>query len=425
MARMEINIDMGRVDRAVDDLRRVGRAAREASDGGPGAGGGRVSGPASRFSRAEEQRRRAYAGGDEHTIFDAEYNYRRAADAYERAQRGGERSFTERLETFARSTRFGMGGVSPLLGRALDVFGAGRFGPAALAAGAAFSLGGSALAAAQSTLGPIGDAARLGLSPGQIGAFGSVGLQGRGAADAAEAFRQRLLSDPIAANVALQGGIRARPGLAGAADAPRILQQGIELLQRTTDAEERLRRARALGLTDLLRYVEVSRDVDRGLRRQAEIEANIARGRGPKDMNDLNVATETFTRSVQSLGSALAAPSIPLLTEFATGITAITQGVSSFLNQPFVQEFMRISLRTALRFGAPDLGGGGDGRTPTEKLNDSIKKLDGTLQTGVLGPGGYGAIGPRGRRALPEAWHHDIISRGLEAGAIRSGEIII
>lgn len=408
------------------------RRAQTAYERAAGGGEARVNGPASRFQRAAEQRQRAYASGDEAQIFDAQHNYRRAEEAFERAQRGGRRTPAERLETFVRSTRFG-NGVSPLVGRGLDLANmpkgvAGPLGLGLAAGAAGWSFARDAMNDARDRYGEIHAAARQGVSPGQIGALGRVGFRGEEAATQAEAFRQRLLSDPTAANVGLQGGIRARPGLAGAADAPRLLQQGIDLLRQTTDAEERLRKARALGLTDTLKYLDVSRQVDARLRRQADIEERMASGRGPRDANDLDVSLETFQRAKASARAGLASPFMRDATTLTNLGTSALQGGADFLNRPGVGRSVRNSILQQIPGGSLlgaglDLLGGGSEKSETEKNTQALNRLNETIQQGSLGPGSFGAVGRRGGRMAEQQWTHDILSRGYEAAGIRNGEM--
>lgn len=94
----------------------------------------------------------------------------------------------------------------------------------------------------------------LGGTAGQTGAlasaFGSIGLSIEQLRGAAEQFRERLFTDPIAQTAFGQTVLPARLG--GPQDSAAFLDQAIQMLRETRAAEERLFLARRLGLETLL-----------------------------------------------------------------------------------------------------------------------------------------------------------------------------
>lgn len=123
-----------------------------------------MGGPNSRLQRAVQNLHLAKMSGDPSAIADAQYHLQNAQKAMSRGQG---QSFSQRLNSFVRSTRVGSG-VSPLVGQGLDLLGLGKFaGPAGLAAAALTALVKATMAVKEKFLEFGADSAVGGGTPGQ------------------------------------------------------------------------------------------------------------------------------------------------------------------------------------------------------------------------------------------------------------------
>ena len=82
-------------------------------------------GPAQRLLKAQQDLIRANQSGSPMMIMDAKYNLGRAQARFNKAFNPQPPDFMTSLRTFIRSTRFGAGGVSPLIGRGMDLLTSG------------------------------------------------------------------------------------------------------------------------------------------------------------------------------------------------------------------------------------------------------------------------------------------------------------
>jgi len=160
-------------------------------------------GPFERAARAAKELNDALASGDQNRIKDAEYKKMvadKAAAKAEIALGGGPTrqpaDFNTILKSFLRTTRYGSGGVFPLIGRTLDLFGLGGSMAANAALFAAPMLmrmageGGRSFADISRGMAAAGGtAAQTGFAQG-IG--GAVGMDAGGMAGAAQQFGESL-----------------------------------------------------------------------------------------------------------------------------------------------------------------------------------------------------------------------------------------
>jgi hypothetical protein len=417
---LEIPIEVTRLDRAVDSVRQfsgsirnVGTASETAAERASRSWGQamqrigrdqerylRVSGPAQRLQRATLARDAALATGDEGRIFDANAAVARATVGLQRARRQqamtGGGSFMDRAIGVLSSTRVNLGGASPLIGQTARLLGIPMTGAAGLGfAGATLALGAfvAMLHTATQRLGQFGDAMRLsGGTAADVAGIGRFGFRGEAGAGAAEGFRQRIATDPMAQMFAARLGIRALPEPFGTVNNAALLNRAAEGLRRITDGEERLRAARVLGLESALRYIDVSPRLSAILDAQATFEERL--GKGAQSANELAVATETLSNSWQDLMGVLATPVIEGLADDLQSINEMLHGDFSSATQDKHAKALEDHTR-AMREHA-----------------DAMKAF---FQPGQYGGGHYS------QNAMPTGWSGDFLARQMESGALSKG----
>ncbi len=276
------------------------------------------SDPWADLARARQAYGNAVISGDLNAVRAARWRLQRADRAVQRAENDLNPQplpFGLRLARAVMSSRFGAGGMSPLVGRSLDVLFPGIhkaiFGGGATAA--ARSMGGlagvggmagaaaavpyvaaalAAFAVAKAGVEAFADAVRTAgerlqefasarmLSGGTGGQISALMAHGLGAADVpgmAAALRERLATDAVAASMGHRLGIDYRaPGIFGPANQAQDLLQAMRGLRAMGQTPEQLQTARALGLEGLLPKVNVSERVWRQQERDAEVSASIA-----------------------------------------------------------------------------------------------------------------------------------------------------
>ena len=272
------------------------RAVTQAMGSGGGGGSAPGSGGSAAYYRAQSSQYRAWQ--QYYKLIGQQSGQNRPAP-----------SFEKKLDTFIRSTRFGAGGASPLVGRTLDVLGLGKMGGVAMAAVSAIGLmAQAAIQGAQSlnrlaemrwgTGASAGDAARmervaagLGVDPKEL-ASGARGLAGS------------LASDPFAMMAGAKAGVSNPLGntpLGNLNQMSDYLKMSRFIAMNPNEAEA-VRAARATGMENILPL----RDLDP---QEREKRLNDAEGAASKDairraararamMGDIGLAWERTKRAV-------------------------------------------------------------------------------------------------------------------------------
>jgi len=457
---LEIPIEVTRLDRAVDSvkqfsgsIRGVGTASETAAERASRSWGRamekiardqerylRVSGPAQRLQRATAAREAALGTGDEARIFDASAAVARATVGLERARRQQARtgggSALDRAIGVLNSTRFNAGPVSPLIGRTAELLGVQTTGAAGLGvAGAAAAVGAFTLAVkgAVERLNEFGAAMRLsGGSAGDVAGIARFGFTGAGGAGAAEQFRQRIATDPMAMMFAARHGIRALPEPLGTVNNAAVLKQGVDALRGITDAEERLRTARVFGLESALKYIDVSPRVNELLDQTVALEKNIAESGGARAANDLSVSLDTLGRRLGDLEAVALPGVINKLNELIDTAARLSNRGSGgaamdILSQqlnPFDPNFWRSKNPFNRQFwtGLPEQGGSDPQAKHRDALEANTKALKEHQEAmrAFFQPGQYGG-GRYTQSGMPTGWSGDFLARQMESGALSKG----
>lgn len=213
---------------------------------------------------------------DLRAIADAEKEFNRLAEKSARElQKANEKAAKEtqraspgnRLNTFLRTNRFGVGGghLMPLAGRTLDLLAPGMAIAsqnmalmAAMAAAAAIPVTAQAAGETSGKLSAMNRAKRLsGGTTDSIGQLTGAGFDPESIPGIAQSFRESLQNDTFAMLEAMKAGIGYVPGREyGVTDEAKLLQKAVSHLANIKDEQERLFRARRMGLGEFMTEID-------------------------------------------------------------------------------------------------------------------------------------------------------------------------
>ncbi len=339
--------------------------------------------------------------------FDNAYRLRRAQEAYKRAQRvmDGPNPY-DKLVTMIRSTRFGRGGLMPLVGRTWDVLkslGGGQTISAAFGASgglkgvakgilSAFKQGGmggvGSLLGSGSAMGTAGVAmiggtvaliaaavagvTLLGMAAnkaadrlnefarGQLTTGGTVGQQsvlGRygGAIGMSESqisgladSLQNAVQSGFGMAYAQQGGFYNAPGQFGSANQAQFLIKAVEYLRsidQNMGREEAIRRSRALGISAALPMLNVSNRQMAMARQDANIQAQVFTPQQQRNAADFSASLERMSTAFENLFQSVFQPMMPLFTGIANATATFINGLTQgvIFMKAIVSDIYRLS----------------------------------------------------------------------------------
>ncbi len=449
--------------------------------GGKGAGGPsypRVSGPWQQKARAEAALSAAQTPDER---MDAQYAgllaQRRVDRALTQMQPPAPDDLGKRLAKALMSTRFGMGGVSPIVGRSLDVLFPGIhkavWSPGAKGlptvpagpAGAAPTAGGGAAAgvmvaeallpvalAATAAAGSIKmmDAAveaatrelrqlrqAVAMSGGTTGEVSR--LAGMGIPDIpgqSAALRERLATDPMAMAAGQRVGIGYQmPRPFGTANEAELLLKALEGLRQIRDAEEQLRVARALGLEGMIDQIRVSDDVWQAMKADAALRAQIANPAYQQAARDFDAELRRLQTNFKSLEMVVGQPVIALaadaLAVFNDGMrtaAAVIKPVSDLATKyrmeivgvmvPIVGFVDKLSDLARSLGWLKDLDKKEEERRQEQALrenNERLRELSRAIEKGIWGGGA------RARSAMPAGWSGPFLEAVADKEALLRG----
>lgn len=302
-------------------------------------------------------------------------------------------SFASRLQSAIYSTRFNVGGASPLVGRTLDVLGLkGNSAATAISAlGVAAIKAANDLNAFRSAMFAGGGTTQ---ETGVLGGFGrAVGMSAGDMAGIARQFAERITSDPMAMGLAARSGIRDLPGYFGKTDKVQNLIKWIDALAKMSDSEA-IRAARVTGTEGLLPLRDLSPQMRQNILNDSKIRAESFTTGSFRDARDLAAAMGRLTDAFGNFVVGFAQPIIKVLTWFANKASDILNWFS----------------------GDPSKGGKGLFDTPQEqaakerarKQEQHAKALDANTQaieanTYAMKEGRFGG-GERAAGAFPAKW---------------------
>lgn len=371
----------------------------------------RIQGPYSAALRAEAQ---VHAAQNLTEHADAIYNLTRAMERLNRLQ-GPPPTTLQRLGQVAATTRFNMGGVSPLVGRTLAAAGIGKD---AIGAFSLVATGASVAAAALEKLATAtvegGRAMRelqntatiSGGTPEQAARMRAFGLTPAEAA----ALRQRLATDPYAMSAGAMIGVRALPQPFGSQNNAELILKVVEGLRGVKDPEERLRRARMMGAEDLLPLADMSEKAAASLMRTADGLAAVQKAMGPSAGADFEAAGKRWELAIERLKGSIFKAVGPGMTDITNKAVDVVEGRGGFdigrIHRENVQKWKAFqqnpswdTFSTWLTNGFGPSGGAKPAGSPHTKAveanTEAIERQTALMQGRTFG-GGY-----RGAGAIP------------------------
>lgn len=254
------------------------------------------------------------------------------------ADRAAGPSFGSRLGTAIRSTRFGAGPASPLVGRTMDVFApgmgtaAGPVGIAVTAAAAAITAFVAVVRSATDTLASFRQATmESGGTVGQVAGLRAMGLSGQDIVSRGAGLRGAATGgDPFAMMRAMSAGVSILPGELGNQNQAQQLQGAIgylRVLGQTRGAEEQLRAARSLNMEWALREANASDRVWQAWQKDAEVAKSVFDPAVTQAAADLQQQFARVQDNWQTLIAALGAPVIADAAEAFGDIADALRGV--------------------------------------------------------------------------------------------------
>jgi hypothetical protein len=405
------------------------------------------AGPNARLAAANaalsQARSQGVTGG---ALEDLQFRQRNASRAVDRMRQGP----TDPAYQALYSTRFGMGGAAPLVGRTMDavlgptmtrsILGAASkaLGPAVAVAGvifegakAIYSLTSASMAATNSLMGlrvatggSTLDAARVQVMGGAIGASG----QG------ARAFQDRITGTDEGRSAAAQIGMSNTRAPYGKMNFGAQYMDAIQRTAAITDENQRQRLAYMLGIEEeVARYSKLSASSRRALERTAEATRGINDPQQARDAAEFQANTTRMAQGWENLKTASGKG-------FAQPVMALQEAVAEFLDEMAfwadvlakINQFsgMNIAsnlLKKGLQFAQDNRligpgagsGGGGQAQSATQQntqatvaLTSAIDKLAGNIG------GGAGAKETLGNMQKGPFLHEMLTKRAIRAGAL-------
>lgn len=367
-----------------------------------------ASGPADRLAKAYQNLAKANSGSNPVSQFDAQHNYNRAQKTFNKAQRGlnpQAPSFFDKLKGVITSSRFGAGGLMPLVGKTLDLLGV----EAVAAAAAVKLLWDAAVNAAQSLTEFRQSMLTSGGSASETGRLGTIGRI-TGVDD--PAGLSRSLSDALKDNGAgSAAGSRLNikdygNGLSGPTDKAANLLRVLDTIGDRNvikSDQEAIRLARALHVEQVLIYRDVS-DTTKEMGRQAALASTVAHGQGAgKDAAEFNAQMGIMSTWFDTLATGIGSSFLPQATGAVELFGDIAHGLHNIYTfaKPLIDLTNNLS-PLALYKRLHDAAAAADAqlnKDATDRNTEALNKnTDAALKQGTYG-GGANARG-----AVPAAW---------------------
>lgn len=420
-----------------------GGMVRFGSGGGPGrTPAGMLGGPNYRLAQAQ-QRLSILQGMGAHpqAIQDAQGAVQRAQAGVARQQQmlSGGASPAQKLAQVLLTSRFGAGGLMPLVGRSLAALGVGgaAAGPAALvmaglaAVGVGLHAFVSMLGEAASALSDFRAAAmQSGGSTGDISRLTSMGMSPGSIAGKAAALTQRMSmlgGDPFAMLAGMKLGVQLPIGRPfGKTNEAETFLAVIEGLRKVKSAEEQLRLARMLGVDADMDLVRASDKVFEAMKRDAALRTKFFDERTQQNAADVSAGFIRVNNAMDNLKVTLSKPFLADMANALAGLAEIMNTVAAIMNKNAIA--LRAALAGALTivFGPlavpllgalSALGGKGqkDHQSALDQNTDALNNLAGVFKEGTYGGG------ERTRGAVPSALKGLMLGGAIAGNSLRLG----
>lgn len=343
------------------------------------------------------------------------------------------------------TSRYGAGGLNPLVGRSLSVFGVNPTsvarGASSLAAGgvggagvATLGLAGLAAAAALAVVGVsklaiessrtarefqamrFGTGGTTGENAQLRGIGGALGMSGGDMTALAQSFQNRITSDPTAMAYASRMGVRNLGGPMGNQDYAGQLLRAINGLRRF-QGQDRLRAARATGLESALPYTELSQGTMDRLGSTSAISARAFDPQQQRNAAEFQAAQSRAAQSSENFKAALGRNVLPKLTVMLHWFSDVLDGATNFLLAITGGSggFNRAMGQTPAGTGS---GGGALANAHQAQISATVANTEALLALGKMIGGGE-----RARAAMPSDLAGYGLRRAVETQALRLGAI--
>lgn len=316
---MKIDLSVGGLTSAVGQLQQIARAYQQIASGQRQLS---VAGPGASLARAQRQVVLAQRLGDPLQQVDAQIALQRAQQRFQGPTPG------QRISRVLSSSRLNLGPISPLLGQ---LAGGGPAGALLAAAGALRIFTGAVKDAAERAR-ELGDAARIsGGTAGEIARLSGMGIPGGEIAGRAAGLRQASLTPYGQVARARLGLAPAVPRPYGSTNEAQALQETLKALRNVTDAEEQLRLARMLQVEDLLKYVNVTKNVQQAQDEIGKTTEAIFNPQAAQEANDLAANWKLVKDAASNLVGIFNAGFIPTLNDFLHNTAVWLNDVAKWL----------------------------------------------------------------------------------------------
>jgi len=312
-------------NKAADAFDRLGKSAQNANQsyGAPGGGSGTGTGTTRSIGAGTTRRRRSAAS--------AAYQKTSRARANRAINQALGQSFSSKLLNVLKSSRFGAGGLMPLVGQTAKAFGAG---PLLIVAAAglvvkAFKEMVTAAEEATATLTTLSySTGSRGASLGALSGLSSALGGPAGVSSLSSSLQSRITSDPFAMATAAQMGVFNLPRPFGQIDEGKNLKTIIDRI-RELPFEGRVRTSRLLGIEGAEQALNLSKSQYEQSQNRGKLQERIF---GDKETQE---AVADFTQSLNDLGDSfkrvlgsLGKPFLKALTAFFNTLADILDKIS-------------------------------------------------------------------------------------------------
>jgi len=277
----------------------------------------------------------------------------------------------ERLASAFMTSRYGMGSMSPLMGKTLDLFGGqkaitakllpafaaiegviSKLGPYGLVIAAAVEAGkmfaeviGKAATTiyefAQAASNAINTFTRFSFSNGgsvaansQLYAVGRAGgLSAQEISGIVQSIQSRITSDPIAMAAGMKLGVYNLPAAFGNQDLASQTLKVVQSLREIKDPNERLRLARTVGAEGLLPLTAVSDRQFALAQQDAATRSGIMTPDAMQKAADFQASMGRIADAVQNLEAAASPAILGRLTDFFNKLATIMNGIATWLSK--------------------------------------------------------------------------------------------
>lgn len=308
-------------------------------------------------------------------------------------------TFGSKLKSAFMSSRFGADGIMPLVNKVSALV--GEAGTMAVAVGFASaklvqSLHNLADASAKSTFAfnqfrtDIGSSAGTGSILRNLG--GSIGLDKSNMGRLANSFQERITSDHVAMSVAgSRLGVQNMNGFFGDQDYGNQLLKAIHGLRGISNREERIRVARAVGLTDALPLLDISN------RQLSKVQGDMFGGAGTANKRtssaDFISAQSRLSLAIENLVGSVGNVLAPTLTQIMNNLA---DNVNTLANAISTLSTLGDTTRLAFNLLTGDLKGSMEAyrdmqenqKRSTDKNTEALNRNTQMMKDGIYGIGG-------------------------------------